>query len=481
MNRRSFLRSGAALGGALALSSPFHALGLHAAAGRPPRRSPGYGPLIPRGELALPDGFSYQVISRQGDLMRDGSLTPGCFDGMGAFRGPHGTTILIRNHENRIARRALGEVPVVVPPGLAYDTDPAYFGGCTKLVIERHQNGTFDLLDHFAILGGTDNNCAGGVMPWGSWVTCEEVVRVGLTGKKHGYVFEIDAASTDAVRAVPIPLAGRFAHEASVWYQGALYQTEDRRLKPSLDTPPAASQGGSCFYRYVPDWLPGRFISLADSAGVLEALKIKGEFNANMDTGRQVGVPYEAEWVTVDNPDHDDHTDNTAAATRFQAQAKGAAVFDRMEGAWASRDGSIFFDCTVGGPLQLGQVWQYDVHRSTLTLIYESTSAATLEGPDNVVVVPYTGDVFLCEDAAAPQYIRGLTQDGEIYDFAVGLNNATEFAGACFDPDGHTLYVNHYGERGALPFGPAGLLPGGPAQGGVTFAISGPFQQRQRS
>jgi uncharacterized protein len=479
MNRRSFLRGGAALGGALALSSPFHALGLTAAAGKPPRRSLGYGPLIPKGELALPEGFSYQVISRQGDLMRDGAPTPGCFDGMGSFRGPQGTTVLIRNHENRIARRALGEVPVIVPQGFAYDSDPAYIAGCTKLIVDRQPDGSFELLDHFAILGGTDNNCAGGVMPWGSWVTCEEVVRAGATGKKHGYIFEIDASSPHAVFPVPITGAGRFAHEASVWYHGALYQTEDRRLKDSLDVPPALSQGGSCFYRYVPD-TSGRPASLTDTQGVLQALKVAGEFRANMDIGREVGVPYRVEWVTIDDPDHDDNTDNTPAATRFQAQAKGAAVFDRMEGAWASPGGSIFFDCTVGGPLQLGQVWEYNAHRDTLTLVYESTSAATLQGPDNVVVVPHTGDVFLCEDAAAPQYIRGLTGDGEIYDFAIGLNNDTEFAGACFDATGHTMFVNHYGERGALPLGPPGNLPGAPPQGGVTFAITGPFNQRSR-
>jgi secreted PhoX family phosphatase len=399
---------------------------------------------------------------------------------MGSFRGPKGTTVLIRNHENRISRRALGEVPVVVPPSLAYDTDPAYIAGCTKLVVDRRSDGTFELLDDFAILGGTDNNCAGGVMPWGSWVTCEEVVRLGSTGKKHGYIFEIDASAPNAVLATPVPGAGRFAHEASVWYRGVLYETEDRRLKDSLDVPPARSQGGSCFYRYVPDARVGRHVSLAETTGVLQALKIKGEFNANMDTGREVGFPYAVEWVTVENPDHDDATDNTPAATRFQAQAKGAAVFDRMEGAWTAPGGSIFFDCTVGGPLQLGQVWDYNARRGTLTLVYESSSAATLEGPDNVVVVPHTGDVFLCEDATAPQYIRGLTAEGDIYDFALGLNNNTEFAGACFDAAGRTLFVNHYGDRGSLPLGPPGTLPGGPPQGGVTFAITGPFAHRGR-
>jgi len=54
--------------------------------------------------------------------------------------------------------------------------------------------------------------------------------------------------------------------------------------------------------------------------------------------------------------------------------------------------------------------------------------------------------------------------------------NDTEFAGACFDPDGQTLYVNQYGMRSAA----AEDLPGGPAgQGGVTYAIFGPFEKRR--
>jgi secreted PhoX family phosphatase len=486
MDRRTFLRRSAIAGGTLAFAGPFHALGLHAATGRAPTRVAGYGPLIPRGELALPRGFNYQVISRQGDLMRDGSRTPSCFDGMGAFQGDRGTTVLIRNHENRIARNPGGaannENPVLVANGLEYDSDPRFIAGCTKLVVDRRRDGTYQLLDDFAIQGGTDNNCAGGVLPFRSWLTCEEVVRRSpVTGKKHGYIFEIDALAEAAEPAVPITGAGRMAHEAAVWRRGILYETEDRRLKPSLDVPPAPTQGGSCFYRYVPDRRIRRPGELAQSGGVLQAAKLRREFNANMDEGRTVGVPYRIEWVTIDNPDHDDDTDTGPMATRFQAQAKGAAVFDRMEGMWVEPRGRrrIFFDCTVGGAAQLGQVWEYRADRETLTLVYESKSAATLEGPDNVVIVPTTGDIFLCEDAIAPQYIRGLTTDGEIYDFAIGLNNNTEFAGACFDPDGQTLYVNHYGNRGSLPFGPPGLLPDGPPSGGVTYAIHGPFHRRK--
>ena len=55
---------------------------------------------MPKGpEQALPREFNYQVISRQGQPMHDGLPTPGAFDGMGAFPGPIGRTILIRNQE----------------------------------------------------------------------------------------------------------------------------------------------------------------------------------------------------------------------------------------------------------------------------------------------------------------------------------------------------------------------------------------------
>jgi secreted PhoX family phosphatase len=479
MHRRTFLRQSAILGGGLAVISPFEALGVRAALGAPPVRITGYGPLVPKGELALPAAFNYRVISRQGEPMRDGAPTPSCFDGMGAFPGPHGTTILIRNHENRLSQNPQGvlEIPVIVPPGFAYDEDPRMRAGCTKLVVRREAEGVYAVVDQFAIQGGTDNNCAGGVLPFKKWLTCEEVVRRGATGKKHGYVFEVDATSDGPIVALPIIGAGRFAHEATVWRAGILYETEDRRLKPTVTG--QASQGGSLFYRYIPDHRVGQSGNLAQTTGVLQALKLKDEFHANMDVGRVVGVPYEVEWVTIDAPDHEDDTDNTPIATRFQGQAKGAAVFDRMEGAWAGTgDAKIYFDCTVGGEQYMGQVWEYDPGREVVTLMYESQSPETLEGPDNVVVVPQTGDVLLCEDANAPQYVRGLTQSGELYDFAQNINNDTEFAGACFDPDGQTLYLNQYGQRGDLPSGPPGHVAGTP-QGGVTYAIYGPFEKRE--
>jgi secreted PhoX family phosphatase len=135
IDRRTFLRRGAAVGGGLMALGPLHALGARAAFGAPPPEVTGYGPLVDKGELFLPAAFNYQVISRQGTLQRDGNPTPGIFDGMGAFPGLAGTTVLIRNHENR---ERPGEIKVVVPEPY----DELAFGGNTKLTVRRERAGT---------------------------------------------------------------------------------------------------------------------------------------------------------------------------------------------------------------------------------------------------------------------------------------------------------------------------------------------------
>lgn len=509
MDRRSFLQRSGAVGGGLVASGGFAALAARTARGQARPEATGYGPLVPKPQagtssdptqyLALPAEFNYQVIDRQGLAQRDGNLTPGIFDAMGAFpdvgRGSGGRgdrMILIRNHENR---ERPGEQKVVTGPAVEYDE--ATFGGCTKLVVERRKlrrdTGTgqqlyeYQVVDKFNIIGGTSTNCAGGEVPFKKWITCEEVVK-GPTNspstQRHGYNFEVNAMSDGPVEAVPIRAAGRFVHEATAWRAGIFYQTEDRG--PQAD--PVRGTIGACFYRYIPDERVGQSGNLAETTGVLQAAMVKGVPNFNFDTVTTPGASFPIEWVVVEDPDHNDDTDNRRdrvpgfTPTRIQAQDKGAGFFDRMEGIWVEgaegQSGSIFFDCTTGGPQNLGQVWKYDEGRDVLTLVYVSTNRQQLENPDNITIVQQTGDVFLCEDSPGEQYIRGLTQNGEIYDFALGLTNETEFCGAVFDPDRQTLYVNQQGERGIEG------LPETPTEGpidpraAVTYAIYGPFEKR---
>jgi uncharacterized protein len=484
MSRREFVRRSVVLGGTLAAVGPLQAFYARTAAAGARQETVGYGPLVLKGDLFLPAQFNYQVISRQGQLMSDGQPTPGIFDGMAAYPGQAATAILIRNHENR--ERA-GEQKVVTG---AFEYDQTTLAGNTKLVVRRTKAGrdpltgedlySYEVVRDFAILGGTSTNCAGGIRHPHAWLACEEVVK-GPTGgsdgmtapKRHGYVFEIDATADGPVPAIPAPQLGRFVHEAALQRAGVVYLTEDRSIEPD----PRHGAIGSCFYRY--EGTPrGGGVPLWQTSGVLQALKLRDVFHANMDEVHTVGVPFAVEWVTVDDPDHDDDTDNRKdrqpgfIPTRVQAQDKGAAFFHRQEGMWAGPgDAKIYFDCTQGGAIKKGQVWEYDPGRETITLVYESTDAARLDEPDNIVIVPQTQDMLLCEDSPGEQFIRGLTVDGQIYDFARTATNHTEFAGACFDPDGQTLYVNQQGERGSLPEGP-------PNQDAVTYAIYGPFEKR---
>jgi uncharacterized protein len=94
-----------------------------------------------------------------------------------------------------------------------------------------------------------------------------------------------------------------------------------------------------------------------------------------------------------------------------------------------------------------------------------------LQAPDNVVIVLATQDIMLCEDGSGEQFVRGVTTEGAIYDFAKTTLNDSEFCGACFDPDGQTLYFNQQGDRGSLPNGPVN-------GNAVTYAIYGPFEKR---
>jgi uncharacterized protein len=464
LTRRTFVAGSAAVGGGLALGGPMSALAKSTSRGGRPQRVVGYGELQPTPEedsgtvfLELPRGFRYRVISREGQTMSDGNPTPGIFDGMGAYPGPRGTVILIRNHENRSRPN---ELQVRVPAGLRYDNDPGVNGGNTKLVVDRSSRR---VIESFAVLGGTHTNCAGGVTPWNTWITCEEIFNYGAvegnttpgTGVPHGFAFEVPADADGPVDAVPIRPAGRFSREAVAWLDGVLYQTEDR--------------DDAAFYRFVPRRMPRESGDLASFGGTLQALRVRDRPNFDADSANP-GERYPVEWVTIAEPNP--ATESGGQSTRAQAQAQGAAIFTRTEGIWAS-DRRVYFDCTTGGDAEVGQVWEFEPRGrdgGELKLIFESPGPDVLENPDNLVLVPQTGDVWLQEDSGGEQFIRGVTQRGEIYDFANSTVNQTEFCGGCFSPDGRTFFVSQQGNR--VP------QPAGDADAGLTFAIWGPFDNR---
>jgi uncharacterized protein len=388
----------------------------------------GYGPLLPdpNGLLDLPSGFQYQVISRTGTLMSDGNLEPSNHDGMAAFPGPKNTIILVRNHE--LSNTSATRVQVPNP------YDPICRGGTTTLIVGRDRQ----MIKEFSSLGGTIRNCAGGLTPWGSWISCEEDTTIstatnGVT-KPHGYNFEVPAKANSPVEAVPLVEMGRFNHEAVAVdpKTGIVYQTEDR--------------GDSLFYRFIP-----KQYGNLKAGGTLQALRIKDKPGVNTTTGFVIGQKWDVDWVTIPEPNP-----TTVDNVRVQGWTLGAAQFKRGEGIWYNDDkdkkdkkgkddkkgkGEFYFTATSGGPVGGGQVWRYIPGEETIELFVESQSKDELDMPDNIVVAPF-GDLILCEDGDGENFLRGVTPDGELYNFARNALNDSEFAGACFSPDGHTLFVN---------------------------------------
>jgi len=436
LDRSTFLTRTDPASAGIAVAGPLAALRARALEGRP-TAGPGHGPLVDMGDLALPRGFSYRVVSREGDLLGDGGRTPGAFGSMAAFPGPRGTTVLVRNHG-----RGSGDAAVEVPADLRHDPDPTHGGGCTQLLVGRRQSP----LTSAAVLGGLSASPGGGATPWRSWIACELVVGEGATGVRHGYAFEVDARSWEPGRAAPIVAAGRFAHGAVACHGGILYQTE-------------RGPGEACLYRYLPERLPRRAGDLAGSTGKLQALAIVGAPNTDTAGDWPVGMPVPVSWVDIEEPDP------AADTVRAQAAAKGAASFHRQRGCRIG-DGRLYVWCAGGGPAGMGEVWELDPRAHVLTLVHRSPGARELGSPDDIVVTP-AGDLLLCEDAGDPRRLRLLGAEGEISEIARALEAPqSPFCGACFDPTGRVLYVSQRGDRGD---------DGAVGSRARTYAIQGPW------
>jgi secreted PhoX family phosphatase len=484
VDRRTFLQRLAAATGGAALW-PFADVVAGTA-----QASPGFRTLGPVADLRdgkirlhLPEGFEYRSFHDTDTpvgapvVLGDTTVLPGRHDGMAAFPGPEGKIWLVRNHEVNGPAPAFG-------PGTPYDARTA--GGTTTTLVDGFGN----VYESFTSLNGTQMNCMGGKMPWGSWITCEETINgpdVGpdFTGasnvtlqKPHGYIFEVPAGGQS--NRQPIRSAGRFPHEAVAFDPagGTLYLTEDN----------FGYQSG--FYRYIPPENPMESGFLADG-GRLQMLAVAGMPNANLAAAQRRRATYDVTWVDIAQPDvafpytpgQPAPTSNNDAINFVgnQGRAQGAAWFSRIEGCVYDR-GTIFFCCTQGGgPAETsfgpiadgfgngsGQIWAYRTDEQTLQLVYESPGVDALDLPDNVTVRSGRGTLVLCEDGTGDNYLRGLNRGGQIFDIA--LNRLTrnvggaprfgeEFAGATFSPDGETLFVNIQASRG------------------MSFAIWGPWHR----
>ncbi len=465
-SRRNFI-SGSLLGVGVA-SLGLVALSKYAAAKGKPAMGNAMGPLalvldettgLPL--LMLPEGFRYKTFSWAGSDLHDGYPVPGKADGMGVVRNEGTRVTLVRNHELRGSSGPIGD------PDYAYDVTG---GGTTTLVFDTADE---TLKDSWVSLGGTVSNCAGGVTPWGSWLSCEEgpispdlfhlpvprrqaFWKIGKARRPHGYVFEVPAEGV--ARPEPIVAMGQFYHEAVAFddRSGIAYLTEDQNPKAGI-------------YRFIPD-VPGKLLR----GGRLQMMRVDGgrDMHDSLVPGQEMPV----EWVDIPRPEQGFTSDSREGdGVVKQGLAAGGSGFISLEGC-TCMDGHVYFTSKYGGKARSGYVYEYDIDREKLWLIYESPGRRVFSGPDNIVMSP-RGSLILCEDRisqkTAAQNLAGLTAKGELFRFCQinpglkgshgGYNLAktvlhSEWAGATFSGDGQWLFVNIYNP-------------------GITVAITGPWQQ----
>jgi len=461
-SRRDVLKGSATV----AASSAIVALASKAQAASLPYTS-SYGALSPTADkatglplISLPEGFEYTSYGWTGQIQADQLPTPTDHDGMAVVAAKGNVVAIVRNHEC-----SEGEGPKSSPRGNRGVYNDAQHGGTSTLLFDVVKG---EFLSSYNSLGGTIRNCAGGLTPWGTWLSCEETFHTwndGPQGFNHGYIFEVPGFGLSD--GVPIREMGRFSHEAVAVdpATGIVYETEDA--------------GSSAFYKFVPagEW------GDVKSGGTLYAMVVDNTPRVDLRGGLVEGTVWDVTWQEVSDPD--------AMNERCFDQATDAAIIERGEGCWYD-DGKIYFVSTSGGAANLGQIFCYDPRKETVTIIYESTNAEDMNGPDNIAISP-RGNMLLCEDGSSnPKRLIGLTQSGETFPFCEnnisldqgdlalinsifagtqanfwddvgdsidGSNRRSftsrEWAGACFY--GRWLFVNIQSP-------------------GVTFAITGPWE-----
>jgi secreted PhoX family phosphatase len=227
MERRDFLRLGAATAGALAFGPDFW----RRAYADPATPGPGpYGSLAGRvadaNGIVLPEGFTARVLGRNGEVVagtdHEWHALP---DGGATFAHDDGGWTYVSNSEVPAGGGGVG--------ALRFDADGEVVGATR-------------------ILADTSTNCAGGPTPWGTWLSCEEIAE--------GRVWECDP--TGERPAEVRPALGTFKHEA------VAVDPDDERLYLTEDEPDGR------FYRFTPAAYPSLDEGLLEVAVVADDLGV---------------------------------------------------------------------------------------------------------------------------------------------------------------------------------------------------------------
>jgi len=118
-------------------------------------------------------------------------------------------------------------------------------------------------------------------------------------------------------------------------------------------------------------------------------------------------------------------------------------------------DNYVIFGALIGAIAWNFITWYYGIP--------SSSSHALIGGMLGAVIAKAGAGPLLAPGITNVNRLIGLGPKGEPFTFAVNVLNDSEFAGACFSPDGEILFVNLFGDA----------APGS----GMTCAIWGPWER----
>lgn len=354
--------------------------------------------------LWLTDGTSFRVLAQKGLALKNGGSLGAMFDMAAFVPAKDSEALVVISHES-------------VP------------GGASVLHMTRHaanwQIAGGQAVDFRQVRGGsTVYNCAGITTPWGTVLSSEEAAMTAedLAQRRlefpqlsdnpldYGWIVEIDPVKAIALRK--LEALGRFTHE------GITILPDHRTV----------------------------FLGDDDVQGVL--FKFVADKPSDLSSGTLYAYRRETtQWLPIPR--------DQLPYARAAALAAGASSFLRIEDVeFNPYDGFVYFSETGDNSKidadRYGRLWRLNPETSQLGVFMVGDPATSFVNPDNLTIVPLTGELMIAEDryvdllAPTPgmpnNSIFVASKAGKLTRFA-SMPRGAEPTGLTFTPDG-SLFVN---------------------------------------